>query len=250
MSLAAECLASVTGLWPGKNAPSAHDRLAAQGLLDRWRSKLTKWLRHPEDVAPFEWEDPPDPADLREKILRPIDSEEEERLIALSGEVDLGREYVAVLQAGRDFLNNRWPKIPVPDTSGDLFPISDEDLADVWNLTRMIDDSGALLDEIAAYSVTVMMIDAWKAVFPELSQEVVKILAGDGKTSYGLLVEHHADGGKLTWQQEDVLRMLVGKPREEVPAAKEEPQKQQQQSSRASGPTKAIEHATRADFRP
>lgn len=249
MSLVAECLATVTGLWPGKSEPSERDRIAADGMVDRWRSKLTKWLRHPDEVAPFDWPDPPDEADLREKILRPILPDEGERLIAFCGDHDLGREYVAVLQAGRDQLNTRLPKIPVPNMSGELFPISDEDLANVWNMTRMLDDSGALLDEILAYSVTVDMVDVWKLVYPELSAAVVKILEGDGVTDYGLLVDLHADGKRLSWQQEDVIKMLIGRKRDEVPAEKEE-QKQEQNPTPKTGTTNAIEHATKGDFRP
>lgn len=246
MTIAAECLAATTGLWPRKTAPSANDRLAAVGLIDRWRSKLRKWLRNPDDVAPFDWPEPPDAAELREKIVRPIDPDEEERLIALSGDYDLGREYVAVIQAGRDFLNERWPKVPVPGMSGEMFPISDEDLANVWNLTRMIDDSGAMLDEIASYSVTVSMINAWKQVFPTLSMEVVAMLDGPD----GLLIEHHADGRKLTWQQEDILKMLIGKPREQVEQKQDEQEQKKQEKPASAGQSKAIEHATRADFKP
>lgn len=248
MSLAAECLASVTGLWPGKAAPSAHDRLAATGLLDRWRSKLTKWLRHPEQVAPFDWPEPPDPEDLREKVMRPIEPDEDERLVSMTGDYDLGREYVNVLQAGRNFLNERWPKIPVPGMSGELFPISNEELANVWNATRVLDDQDALLDEIAAYSVTVTMINAWKAIYPELATVIVDMLDGID----GLLVEHHADGKKLTWQQEDILKMLIGRQREEVPQGKQDEQDEQQQKQDTSGKgtSKAVEHATKGDFRP
>ncbi len=246
MSLAAECLAATTGLWPTKAHPSESDRLAAYGLLDRWRSKLTKWLRRPEEVAPFEWVEPPDQADLREKILRPIEPDEAERLIVSTGDVDLGREYVDVLTAGRNFLNTKWPKRPVPGMSGELFPVSDDDLANVWNLTRILDDDGALLDEVAAYSVTVEMIDAWKMVYPELSAEVMAILQGDGVSHYGLLVEHHAAGKKLTWQQESVLDMLIGKPREAVPATSQEDKKQEPKPSPA-GNAKPSEHATKGE---
>ena len=248
MILAAEALASVTGLWPKKTEPTEHDRLAATGLLDRWRSKLTKWLRHPEQVAPFDWPEPPDPADLREKIMRPIDDDERNRLIAFCGDIDVGQEYVAVLEAGRKFLNDRWPKIPVPGMSGELFPASTEEVANVWNLTRMLDNQDALLDEIASYSVTVTLINAWKTVYPELSAKVVQILEGS-ETEFGLLVEHHADGRKLTWQQEDILKMLIGRPREEVPQAQQEAE-QKQQGNTGKGTAKAIEHATKGDYRP
>lgn len=249
MSLSAECLAATTGLWPTKEHPSESDRLAAYGLLDRWRSKLTKWLRHPEEVAPFEWVEPPDQDDLREKILRPIEQDEAERLIVSTGDVDLGREYVDVITAGRNFLNTKWPKRPVPGMSVELFPISDDDLANVWNLTRILDDDGALLDEIAAYSVTVDMINAWKMVFPELSNEVLKILQGDGVSDYGLLVDHHAVGKKLSWQQESVLDMLIGKPREAVPQGQQKEQEKPKENPK-SGDSKAENQATKADFRP
>jgi len=245
MSLAAECLAAQTGLWPKKTEPSEHDRLAASGMLDRWRSKLSKWLRHPEQVKPFEWTDPPDQADLREKIMRPIDLDEEERLIAMTGDVDLGREYVAVLRAGREYLNNRWPKIQVPGLTLEMYPPSVEELASVWNATRVLDEADALMDEIEAYSVSVTMINAWKHVFPSLAAEVSEMLDGVD----GLLIELDADGHKLTWQQEDIIKKLVGKPRDQVPQTTEN-QKQEKPKPAASVPTKAIEHATRGDFKP
>lgn len=246
MSLAAECLAATTGLWPNKAHPSESDRLAAYGLLDRWRSKLNKWLRHPGEQEPFEWVEPPDQADLREKILRPIEQGEAERLIISTGDVDLGREYVAVLTAGRNYLNSKWPKIPVPGVPDEIFPPTPEALADIWNQARILDGDGALMDEISSYSVTVDMIDAWKMNRPELADEVMKILQGDGISEHGLLVELHADGKKLSWQQQNVLAMLIGNPREEVPASSEEDKKQETKIA-PSGNTKASEHATKGE---
>jgi hypothetical protein len=252
MSLPAEALAAVTGLWPGPSSPTENDRLAAYGLLDRWRGRLARWMRQADEPEPFDWQEPPEAKALQKKIVAPIDEPETTRIIAHVGDHDLGREYIAILEAGRNYLDAHWRKVPVPGLGSEVFDLSVEDLATVWNLTRVLDGPDTLLDEISSYSVTVDMIDAFHTVYPELASAVGDMLDD-------LLIDHMSRKKALTCQQEDIFRMVRGIPRNE-PVKVEEQKPKDAQQPQPGKPTKAISlrnpasqpqaNATPADFKP
>lgn len=227
MTLNAECLLAITGLWPGPSHPSANDELAALGLIPSYRARLKRWLRaaDADDYQPREFEstEPPEEKALQKKILRPIEHGGEEHVRLLAGLPDMaaGEEYVALVTKARDYLDSKWPKIPVPGISADVFPLSTEELYDVWALTRVLDNPDVLFDEVEAESLTIPMVDAWRTIYPTVAAEVDRVLEE-------LVIERLAEKKSLTWQQADLFRMLRGLPLDAVIEVKKDAPKGQQ----------------------
>jgi hypothetical protein len=211
--LRAECLLAVTGLWPTPAHPSANDEIAAMGKLDSYRARLKRWLRAPDaedyQPRPFDAPEPPDEKALQKRILAPIEGDEEVRLLAGLPDLAEAQMYLDLVKAGRAYLDDHWPKVPVPGISADVFPLSTEELYDVWALARVLDDPDVLFDELEAGSLTIPMVDAWRTVYPTMATRLDAIFEA-------LVIERIAAKKSLTWQQSDLFRMLRGVPLDAV----------------------------------
>ena len=206
--LAAEALAAVTGLWP-RRAPSRTDLVAAEGMPRRWAQKLRKWLASdgPERLP---WEAPPSSEELLERILRPLDATEIEAWLATVGEPGVALAYVGVLQTGRSYLDSIWPKIPEAGLVAGTYPLSRDDLDEVWSVCRVLDDFDSLLAEFSAQTLTVDQVRAVRSVFPDLCALLDDLLDE-------ALIEHVSKKKPLPWQIEDVIRVWRGiKPEEPI----------------------------------
>lgn len=211
--LRAECLLAVTGLWPTAAHPSANDETAALGKLDSYRARLKRWLRAPDaedyQPRPFDAPEPPEEKALQKRILAPIEGDEEVRLLAGLPDLTEAQMYLDLVKKGRAYLDEQWPKIPTPGISADVFPLSTEELYDVWALARVLDDPDVIFDELEAESLTVPMVDAWRTIYPLMAARVDAILDE-------LVIDRIAAKKSLTWQQADLFRMLRGAPLDAV----------------------------------
>jgi hypothetical protein len=211
--LRAECLLSVTGLWPTPAHPSANDEIAAMGKLDSYRARLKRWLKAPDaedyQPRPFDAPEPPAEKTLQKRILAPIEGDEEVRMLAGLPDLAEAQMYLDLARKARQYLDDHWPKIPTPGISADVFPLSTEELYDVWALTRVLDDPNVLFDELESESLTVPMVDAWRAIYPLMAARVDAMLDE-------LVIERVAAKKSLTWQQVDLFRMLRGAPLDAV----------------------------------
>lgn len=218
--IAAEQLLAVTGLWPTEDHPNANDELASMGILDSYRARLKRWLRAPlaEDYKPskFTAPDPPKEKSLQKKILAPLEPEEVERMANGLADPIESQMYIGLVIKAREYLDSKWVKIPVPGVTMDVFPLSIGDLYDVWALTRVLDNPETLFDELDANSLTIPMVDAWRAIYPNMSTKL------DGMLEE-LVIEFTAKGHSLTWQQSDLFRMFRGVPLDTVIEIKPNP---------------------------
>jgi len=202
-----EKLLATTGIWPSGDHPNANDLLASAGITATWKARIKRWLSASaaDDYQPTEFDipEPPEAEKLQDKILKPIEGEEDARLLSSFGDPVIASEYLELVQRARAYIDGKWPKIDVPGSLGDVFPPSTEELYDIWAITRVLDDPEVLLEELEMQSVTIPMIEAWRAIYPEFSAEVL----GD----FALLMnERHAAKKMITWQQLDLFRMFAG----------------------------------------
>lgn len=220
--LAVETLMAVTGIFPGVSHPSQNDLLAAQGLAQRWESRIRRWLSatDSEDYQPrtFEAPEPPDEqSKLQDKILKPIEGDEQARILSAFEDPEGASVYLEAIKGARAYLDGKWSKIPVPGAVDEVFPLSPQEYEDIWSLVRIVDDPDILFDELESESLSIPMIEAWRACYPELSAEVMGMI---GK----VVIERKAKKKRLTWQQQDLIHMLAGEPLEApIVIAKAEP---------------------------
>lgn len=231
--LIVESLMAVTGIFPGGIHPSQNDLLAAQGLAARWDSRIRRWLAATDSddyqPRPFESPEPPeDQSKLQDKLLKPIEGDEQARILSTFEDPEGAAEYLAAIKNARAYLDGKWTKTPVPGALDEVFPLSTQEYEDVWSLVRIVDDPDILFDELEAESLSVPMIEAWRACYPELSAEMIGMIGR-------VVIERKAKKKRLTWQQQDLIHMLAGEPLEEpIRIVKEEPkQKPQQQEQGA-----------------
>jgi len=227
--LAVETLMAVTGIFPAGQHPSENDLLAAQGLAQRWESRIRRWLSSTDsdDYQPRMFEAPEPPAEqekLQDKILKPIEGDEQARILsAFSSDPEGAYAYLDAIKNARAYLDSKWAKISVPGAVDEVFPLSPQEYEDLWSLVRIVDDPDVLFDELEAESLSIPMIEAWRACYPELSAEVMGIV---GK----VVIERRAKKKRPTWQQQDLIHMLAGQPLEApIVIAKSEPKAQNNQ---------------------
>lgn len=221
--LSAETLLAVTGLWPKGDHPNAADELASAGIVETYGNRLKRWLRRydADDYKPREFDCPEPPSEeaLQKRILDPMDEEESARLRSGLHNLAEADAYVALVQRGRTYLDSKWPKVPVPGITADVFPLSQEELYDVHALVRVLDNPDVLFDEMEAESLTIPMVDAWREVYPSMAAEVDRIFDK-------LVIDRLAARKSLTWQQTDLYRMLRGIPLDATIEVKQDAPKQ------------------------
>lgn len=210
--LTVETLMAVTGIFPGGLHPSENDLLAAQGLAARWESRIRRWLSatDADDYQPREFESPPPPEEqskLQDKLLKPIEGDEQSRILAAYDDPAFAMEYLEAIKAAREYLDGKWTKLPVPGAIDEVFPLSQQEYEDVWSLVRIVDDPDVLFDELESESLSIPMIEAWRTCYPELSVEVMGMVGR-------VLIERKAKKKLPTWQQQDLIHMLAGEPLE------------------------------------
>lgn len=208
MNLAAESLVAITGLWPAAHAPSERDRLAAYGLLERWKRRLARWLREPRPSS-FKWIAPPVEKELEKKVLAVVSADQEEQIRMFLGDLDLARDYLDTIRNGRGYLEKAWPRIPEPGLMPKTFPLSSQELEELWEIVRVLDAPEILFDELDSYSITERMIEAAVVVYPELISAVRELLDE-------VLIEHATKGKTLSPEKEDLIRIFKGLPRDAV----------------------------------
>lgn len=212
--LLAESLCAITGLWPSSDRPSENDVIAATGYLVQMGGRFQRWLSAPDaedyEPRPFEWVEPPSEKALQDRILKPIEGDEQARILAAPvADTITADEYLTCIQRGRDYLDSQWPKMAKPGIKAEVFPLSEEELADVWILVRVLDNPDRLLEHLEEHTLSVPIVNAWRAAYPVLSaafdQEVERAIT-----------DRLARKKSLTWEQADLVLMLKGKPLDSI----------------------------------
>jgi hypothetical protein len=224
VKISAESLLAVTGIFPTDKHPTVNDIIASNVLLETWRAKLKRWLYAPlkddYQVKEFEFIEPPKEEALEKKLLYPIPEETSVAWIQAIGDMEIATDYLLLIKRAREYLYEQWPKLPEPGVAVGVFPLSDEELCDVWEMVRIVDNPENLFDEINAQSISIPQIEAWRSCYQELSTEFDKILDE-------LVIDFTAKGNELTWQQQDIFRMLRGVPLDAIVRIEISPQAKQ-----------------------
>lgn len=197
--LAAEALCATRGIWP-ESAPTITDLLAAEGIIGRWRGMIDAWLSGPQ--RPMTWASPPDQPELQSRLAAPLSEPEVAGWMASLGDIEVGVDYFLVLQQARAYLNAQWPRFETGGVIPEVLPLSQDDYAEVWSLVRVVDSPEVLFEELASYTLTPSQVAAWKACYPELSAVMDQAL--------DMAMVERIVKTPLTWQQEDMIRILRG----------------------------------------
>jgi hypothetical protein len=213
--LSAQALVAVTGLWP-RGAPTVRDLLAAEALPDQWRKVIRRWLKG--EQAPWTWEPPPpDQSKFHDKVLAPLDVDAVTGWLTALGDPEIGAIYADTIRNAREYIDAQWPKLEIGSVVPETLPLSVDDMAEVWGITRALDAPDSVLADLESWTLTASQMAAWRAVMPELASMVDQIMTAE-------LVEHVAQKRPLSWQLEDLIRVFRGLPPEakiEVAGAEE-----------------------------
>jgi hypothetical protein len=201
--LVAESLAAVTGLWP-KRPPTPGDLKATARFAKQIETAISNFVDGKQ--AKFAWTTAPDSNDLHDQIVAIIDPDEAaEWMTAIGEDPEAGLDYLAIIKAGRDYLLSIWPSITIPVTGAPLIPLSRDDLDAVWSVFRVLADPMTILTEVGAWTLTRAQSMALKTVFPSVYADI------DSAIEEAMLSKI-ADGGYLTPEVEDVMRVWRLKP--------------------------------------
>ena len=201
--LVAESLAAVTGLWP-KRPPAPEDLKKTARFSKEIQATISDFIDGKQ--AKFSWTPAPDSNELHDQIVAIIDPDEAaEWMTAIGEDPEAGIDYLAIIKAGRDYLLSIWPNITIPVTGAPLIPLSRDDLDAVWSVFRVLSDPMVILTEIGAWTLTRAQSMALKTVFTSVYTDID---AAIGEAALAKV----ADGGYLTPEVEDVIRVWRLKP--------------------------------------
>lgn len=199
--LAAEALIAATGIWPTK-APDLNDLYAAEAIPDRWRTRARMWMLGKK--YPVSWQDPPEKqSTLWDKLTRPLDEDEVAGWLDALGDPSVGTLYAEGIRRCREYVVGQWPKITIGAIVPETLPLSPDDYAQVWNLTRQANNPDVYVENLDSWSVLSPDTELMRECFPELTTMLGALWTFE-------LVEHVAKKRSLMWQQEDVIRIMRG----------------------------------------
>ena len=230
-TLPSECLALATGLFPTKPPTRAY-LVRASKLHNKAQTAIRAFL-NAETPEPWEaWQRPPAQDELHNDLLAPVDA-----TLAHTEEVAplaLLPQWLLILDRARHYVADKWPIFPAEGLTPANFALAPDEYADVWELVRGLDGVNSFLADLRAHALSPDQVAAVKACYPDWYESLDGIVIGELVT----LVEHKK---RLTWQQEDMVRVLRGLPEEE-PITATQPAAPPKKSPKPQ-PSKAINEA-------
>jgi len=208
MSLAAESLLSLTGIFP--TSVSDREQVASISVPETLAKRAAKLLT--AEPAEMAYREPGDLDKSFATLSAPLAQEQIEALQTSVGE-EQWPEYFAALSRARDYLVQAWPKFQVNGPAGvEMLPLSYDDEEEIASLIAILDDPMSLLDELASRTLTVSQADAWRTVYPEMHAALSDALTG-------AIVEKRMRDGEWTLEGdlESVINILNGDPPEPAP---------------------------------
>lgn len=200
-----ECLALATGLLPSK-PPSDSDIARASKLLNKVEAHIRAFLRA-EGPDKWEcWQRPPDQTELHQDLIKPLDPEMVQDEHPLHAEL-LGKWFL-VLSNARQFVVKNWPVFDEQALVPASFELAPDEYGDVWELVRSLDGIENLFGDWRSHMLNAEQVEAARACFPDFMATVDEMLLHE-------LADHVAKKRKITWQQEDQIRVMRGLPGEE-----------------------------------
>ena len=230
-TLPSECLALATGLFPTK-PPTQADLVRASKLHNKAQSAIRAFL-NAEAPEPWEaWTRPPEQEELHKDLLAPTDE-----TLAHTEEVaplTLLPQWLLILDRARHYVADKWPIFPAEGLTPANFALAPDEYADVWELVRGLDGINDFLADLRSHALSPDQVTAVKACYPDWYESLDGIVF-DELTSLAQKKK------QLTWQQEDMVRVLRGLPEEE-PITATQPSAPPKKSPK-SQPNRAINEA-------
>jgi hypothetical protein len=233
-TLPAESLALATGIFT-KKPPTASDLQRATKIENKVSMALKRFLKGEKPERWEAWQRPIGQTELYEEITTDLDIEDFDDL-----QMDvLVPQWVAVVTGVKHFLKTKWPLFPAEGLLPTNFDLATDEYFDVWELVRSVDGIENFLADLESYVLTREQVEAFQTVYPDFYERILWHLNDQ-------LEDFLIKKKTVSWQQEDMIRILQGRPDEE-PILIESQQAQQQPPAPTSPNKRADETRTRTE---
>lgn len=206
MSLTAECLVAVSGLFPdGPLGPA--DAKAAAKVPSQWREAAETFL---DDEAMTKFRPAPQ-LDWRktwDKLSRGLDPEYAATVTAAMADDELARDYQVCWSNAIEYVRSRWPVLQmdaIPEPI--LLPPGSIETGRCETLYAAVDDPATVVNDMHTGALTADQADAMRTVFPALT-DMLRALILEGITARRVKDKNY----RLPYGKEAPLRKLLGLP--------------------------------------
>lgn len=231
LALAGDCLALATGIFP-RRPPSPSDTARAAKVIARAQTAVRAFLKA-EKAEPWEaWKRPPDQEELHAQLCSPVDTDGWD-----AGHLPpvVYPAWLMTVNAARKYVADRWPIFDAEGLTPANYALSSDEYGDVWELVRAVDGEENMFADLRSHVLTPAMVDAVKACYPDFYQALDRIVFEE-------LATLARQKKQLTWQQEDMVRVLRGLP-DEAPITVAQPSPPTPQQNRSARPGRSAEQA-------
>jgi len=206
--LAAECLLSVSGIFP-KEPLTYRQGAEAEKVPKLWETEVADFLAS-EKFRKFRAQPKVDHEKTYDALVRGTSPGELDALTAELRNDDIGREYEALLSNAREYLRARWPMLKVDTPTQPIFYTPGvTECARASATYAVVNDPGRILTEMSMGTLVAEQVEAFDALFPDLSKMLRAMLQAE------IIKTATASGPvKLSWRIESTLRILFGMPPE------------------------------------
>lgn len=203
MSLTAEALVAVTGIFP--EAPlGPGDGLAARQLPGEWKEQIRIFF-HQERPRKFRLYPRPAHEATLDRLLAAPDLG---RLTSKLADPELVTEYGVVLNNAREFVRQSWPSLSMDTFTGPrLLEPGWTAMAAVWAVLAVVDKPSRILTEVLSGTVLAEQVQAVKAVYPELWKVLLAVIEERKQAELA-----RKKSWTVAWPKERVLRILLELP--------------------------------------
>lgn len=203
MSLTAEALVAVTGIFPEKPLGPL-DGLAARQLPAEWKDQIRTFF-HQEKARKFRLYPRPAHEATLDKLLAAPDLA---MLTSKLADPELVTEYGVALNNAREFMRQRWPSLKMETFTGQrLLEPGWTTMAAAWAVLAVVDRPARLLTEVLSATVAGDQVAACKVVYPELWKVLLATIKERKDTELA-----KKKSWTVSWPKERVLRILLELP--------------------------------------
>jgi hypothetical protein len=209
MSLAAEALLAVTGIFPDEPISPADARLAV-AIPKTWRAEAIEWIDQGKSKR-FRLPKAPKHAKIRESLVQGLDSDVVATVTSSVADASLIFDYQAALSNAREYLRAQWPMIQREVAAGPpkLVEPGRVEQGRAASLLAVVDEPDRVLEEMRMGTLTAAQADAFRACYPSLAEMLHAIIDEELRTRRVRDDDYELHSSKVR-----VYRHLIGLPQE------------------------------------
>jgi hypothetical protein len=229
--LPAECLALATGLFPTR-PPSQAELVRASKLRNKAQAHVRAFLKAETPAKWESWQRPPAQEELHKDLLAPLDPN-----LAVTDEVApliLLPQWLLVLDQAKKYAVDKWPIFDAEGLTPANFTLAPDEYGDEWDIVRALDGIENFFGDLRAHCLASEQVAAVKACYPDWWEALDALVFDE-------LADLLAKKKQLTWQQEDMVRVLRDMPGE-LPITATQPAAPPKRAPKPQ-PNKAIQEA-------